>query len=87
MQNAIPRSRIVVAAVATGLIWALMSVPAPAQGTPEQRAACQGDAQRLCGQYIPDVDRITACMVQNRRYVSSACRLAIEGGRGARARN
>jgi hypothetical protein len=64
MKNVIPSSRIIVAAVATGLIWTLMSVPAPAQGTPEQRAACQGDAQRLCGQYLPDVDRITACMAE-----------------------
>src|SRR4051812_2100078 len=47
---------------------ALTSAPVAAQGTPEQRAACQGDAQRLCGQYIPDIDGITACMTQNRRY-------------------
>ena len=59
---------------------ALMSVPAAAQGTPEQRAACQGDAQRLCGQYVPDVDRITACMSQKRRYLSPRCRAVFTGG-------
>jgi hypothetical protein len=59
---------------------ALMSVPAAAQGTPEQRAACQGDAQRLCGQYVPDVDRITACMSQKRRYLSPGCRAVFSGG-------
>ena len=43
---------------------------------------------RLCGQFIPDVERITACMVQNRRYVSRACRLTMEAGhKRARARN
>jgi len=67
---------------------ALVSVPGAAQGTPEQRAACQGDAQRLCGQFIPDVDRITACMTQNRRYLSRGCRLAFErGGKRARTRD
>ena len=65
-----------------------MSIPAAAQGTPEQRAACQGDAQRLCGQFIPDVDRITACMVHNRRYLSRPCRMAVEsGGKRAGTRN
>jgi type II secretory pathway component PulL len=81
MQNAIPTSSLVLAAFAAVLVYAMSSVPAAAQGTPEQRAACQGDAQRLCGQFIPDVERITACMVQNRRYVSRPCRLAIEAGR------
>jgi hypothetical protein len=51
-----------------------MYTPAAAQGTPEQRAACEGDAQRLCGQYIPDVDRITACMKKNYRQLSPRCR-------------
>jgi hypothetical protein len=54
----------------------LLLAPAPgvAQGTPEQRAACEGDAMRLCGQYVPDVQRITACMHQKRRYLSPRCR-------------
>ena len=66
--------------VAALLGIALMSVPAIAQGTPEQRAACQGDAQRLCGQYIPDVNRITACMSSKRRYLSPGCRAVFSGG-------
>jgi type II secretory pathway component PulL len=59
---------------------ALMALPAAAQGTSEQRQACEGDAQRLCGQYIPDVDRITACMSQKRRYLSPRCRAVFSGG-------
>lgn len=86
MQQTIPSSRSLLAAFAAICAMAVMATPAAAQGTPEQRAACQGDAQRLCGQFIPDVDRITACMVQNRRYLSQACRMTIESGRkGARA--
>ncbi len=81
MKNAIPTSRIVLASFAAGFVCAVLSVPAAAQGTPEQRAACQDDAQRLCGQFIPDVDRITACMIANRRSVSRECRLSMESGR------
>jgi hypothetical protein len=72
---------IVVAAVAAIFVWGLSSIPAAAQGTPEQRAACEGDAQRVCGQFIPDVDRITACIIANQRYLSRDCRRAMEAGR------
>lgn len=58
----------------------LMAQPAAAQGTPEQRAACEGDAMRLCNQYVPDVQRITACMAQHRRYLSPRCRAVFSGG-------
>jgi hypothetical protein len=47
---------------------------AVAQGTPEQQQACTGDAQRLCGAYIPDVQRITACLERAKRQLSPACR-------------
>lgn len=53
-----------------------MGEPAGAQqGTPEQKAACQPDALKLCSAYVPDVDRITACMVKNRIRLSPACRV------------
>ena len=59
---------------AFGLAFAAGFAPAAAQGTPEQRQACQPDAMRLCSEFVPDVDRITACMVKNRICVSPACR-------------
>ena len=52
----------------------LASAPAYAQGTPEQRAACEADAMRLCGEFVPDVDRITACMSRKRSQLSPRCR-------------
>jgi hypothetical protein len=64
--------------VALVAVAGTLSVGAAAQGTPEQRAACQGDAERLCSQYIPDVERITACMKQNRRSLSPRCRVFFE---------
>jgi hypothetical protein len=42
--------------------------------TPEQEQACTGDAFRLCNADIPDVDRVTACMVRNQSRLSPACR-------------
>ena len=60
-------------AVLFGLALLLVPVPTAAQGTPEQRAACEGDARRLCGQFM-DVQQITACMQQNRRYLNPRCR-------------
>jgi type II secretory pathway component PulL len=62
----------------------LVSSPAAAQGTPEQRAACENDAMRLCGDYVPDERRITACMSAKRRYLSPGCRRVFDSSRGRR---
>jgi hypothetical protein len=43
------------------------------QGTPEQQAACQPDVMRLCGNFIPDVDRIVACLKTNEPNLNPAC--------------
>ncbi|WP_426532637.1 hypothetical protein [Bradyrhizobium sp. McL0615] len=42
--------------------------------TPEQEQACTGDAFRLCSAEIPDVDRVTACMVAKKDQLSPPCR-------------
>jgi hypothetical protein len=42
--------------------------------TPEQQQACSGDAFRICGSDIPDVDRVTACMIRNKSQLSPGCR-------------
>jgi hypothetical protein len=42
--------------------------------TPEQQQACSGDAFRLCSSEIPDVDRVTACMVAKKAQLSPGCR-------------
>jgi hypothetical protein len=43
--------------------------------TPEQQQACTPDAFRLCGDAIPDVDRVTACMISKRSQLSPGCRV------------
>jgi hypothetical protein len=42
--------------------------------TPEQQQRCQGDAMRLCGEFVPDVDRITACMIAKYSSLSEGCK-------------
>ena len=53
--------------------------------TAEEQQACQGDAFRLCGDAIPDVDRVTACMVKKRSQLSPACAVYFRSGPQPRA--
>jgi hypothetical protein len=69
------------------LLAGLAASPSAAQGTPQQRAACEGDAMRLCSQHVPDVSRITACMSRNRRHLSAACRAVFNAGSRRRTTN
>jgi hypothetical protein len=39
----------------------------------QQQAACYNDAQKLCGDFIPDIDKVTACMVSKQSQVSAGC--------------
>ena len=48
------------------------------RGTPEQQQACTPDVFRLCGAYIPDPGRITACLRQNTPLLSDPCRAVFE---------
>lgn len=50
---------------------------AAAQGTPEARQACAPDAMRLCSDFIPDVPKITKCMIAKHSELSEPCRLAM----------
>jgi len=89
MTTAQPKLRAITGAAALlGLALTLASSPAAAQAqpqgqwTPEQRAACEPDAMRLCNQYVPDVQKISACMAHYRRYLSAACRKVFDSQRG-----
>lgn len=46
---------------------------AAAQGTPEQQEACKPDVFRLCGNFIPNVEPIIACLKANERNLSPPC--------------
>lgn len=61
-------------ALGATLALALSMLPTAHAYSPEEQQACQPDAMRLCSAYIPDVDRITACMVENKSQLSPECR-------------
>jgi len=52
----------------------------------EAQQMCTGDAMRLCGHEVPNVQRITACMVRNRAHVSPGCRAVMDREGAARRR-
>jgi hypothetical protein len=65
------------------VILALAGMIAPksalAQGTAAQRDACEGDAISLCGEYIPNVAAIEACLKRKIKTLSPACRVVVGG--------
>jgi len=48
--------------------------------TPEEQQACSNDAFRLCSAEIPDVDRVTVCMIRNKSQLSPGCRVFFKPG-------
>jgi hypothetical protein len=63
----------------TAAAFALAALGTAAQAyTPEQEQMCTGDAMRLCSSEIPDVDRVTACMVQKRAQLSDGCKAVFQ---------
>ena len=60
--------------IATALSFSMLPSVGRAY-TPEQQQACSGDAFRLCSSEIPDVDRVTVCMVRNKSQLSPGCRV------------
>lgn len=52
----------------------------------EAQQMCTGDAMRLCGHEVPNVQRITACMVRLRANLSPGCRAVMDRGHAARRR-
>lgn len=59
--------------LAPAISFSMLSTAAHAY-TPEQEQMCTNDAFRLCSSDIPDVDRVTACMVRQRSQLSPGCR-------------
>jgi hypothetical protein len=64
--------------VASVLALMLFACPAAGfaqdQGTPEEQKACEPDVYALCGEDIPDADKITACLIKKKAQLSADCR-------------
>lgn len=44
----------------------------------EAQQQCTGDAFRLCSSEIPNIPKITACMIQKRAQLSTGCRSVMD---------
>ena len=78
-------SRIAFLFAAAFAATALSASPGPAFASDAQQM-CTGDAMRLCGHEIPNVQRITACMHKQRANVSAGCRAVMDREHTARRR-
>ncbi len=69
------RLRKSVLAAVSGLALAVLIQPGAGFAyTQEEQQACTPDAMRLCGEFVPNVDAITACMIQKKAQLSPQCR-------------
>ena len=78
-------NRFAVSSLTVAGLWLGLAFVAPAQAqqpaiNPEQ--ACKDDAFRLCNNYIPDRDKVGACLRHNARSLSRDCRTVVMGGGG-----
>lgn len=44
----------------------------------EAQSQCTGDAFRLCSSEIPNIPKITACMIKHRSDLSTGCRSVMD---------
>jgi hypothetical protein len=75
------RTSILAAIAVSGL--SLLALPSQSYAfSPEAQMMCTGDAMRLCSSEIPDIPRITACMMQQRMNLSPGCRAVMDRDAG-----
>jgi hypothetical protein len=76
-----------IGSLAAALCLAVWASPASAQRADDMKGQgqhpCAGDAQRLCGEFIPDRGKIATCLSQKKRELSQACGAIIGGGKSA----
>ena len=65
-------SRLLLGAAAA-LIVAAMVAPGAAQA-PDAAERCTGDVMSLCSEFIPDRDKITACLKKKRSQLGPDCK-------------
>jgi len=67
-------------------VYAMGTSGASAQASQETRDACTGDAMQFCSEFVPDVPKVTKCMMAKRRILSKACQIAMANEHKARRR-
>ncbi|MBR0960563.1 hypothetical protein [Bradyrhizobium japonicum] len=59
-------------------IVSIASTSASFAFTAEAQQMCTGDAFRLCSAEIPNIPKITACMIKHRSDLSAGCRAVMD---------
>ncbi len=64
--------------LALGLLCLTFAPVAARADQQQDQDACMQDAQTVCGQFIPDRERVAHCLMTNRSKISPACRIALK---------
>ena len=64
--------------LALSLFCAALAPVAATADAQQDQDACMVDAQTVCGQFIPDRERVAQCLMSNRNRISPACRVALK---------
>jgi hypothetical protein len=67
--------------VIVSTVLSLIALPALAQGTAKQKAACERDSHKLCASAEPDAIAVEKCLKQNMSSLSKACQRQFKGRR------
>ncbi|OAF16879.1 hypothetical protein [Bradyrhizobium neotropicale] len=75
-----PRSKIRDTSLALGFaaIVSILSTGSSFAFSSEAQQMCTGDAFRLCSSEIPNIPKITACMIKHRTDLSAGCRAVMD---------
>jgi hypothetical protein len=75
LSNTVRKISLVLALTAS---FAAVSSTASFAFSSEARQMCTGDAFRLCSSEIPNIPKITACMIKHRADLSAGCRAVMD---------
>jgi hypothetical protein len=56
----------------------IAGVPHASAQAPDAAERCEPDVMRLCSEFVPDRDRIVACLKAKRRQLSQSCLTALQ---------
>jgi hypothetical protein len=48
----------------------------------QNQDACMNDAMTICGQFVPDREKVAACLLSNKHRISVACRTMLSHWHG-----
>lgn len=72
------RLRDISLALGIATIVSIASTSASFAFSAEAQQMCTGDAFRLCSSEIPNIPKITACMIKHRSDLSAGCRAVMD---------